>query len=147
MQKHFVDFYSPGTFVCETSRCEIESWDTQSAMDMARGVSERYGATPFGFRFVTMARTDEELNSKEVKRSGMYHLGGTKVTLSEVKHRNDPDDRILILNMEGNNIPAVIVNTNSWKSTQPFNHGDMLLDYTPDKATSGSDRGGAQGRC
>lgn len=53
MEKHFVIFYSPGTFVHETTEKEIAAWNTQAAMDMARGIKERYGATPYGFQFIT----------------------------------------------------------------------------------------------
>ena len=49
MQKHFVTFYSPGTFVAETSCLPIDSWNVDEAREMAHGIKERHGATPWGF--------------------------------------------------------------------------------------------------
>ncbi len=45
MQKHFVTFYSPGTFVSEETTNPIGSWDVAAAMKMAHGIVERYAAT------------------------------------------------------------------------------------------------------
>lgn len=131
MQKHFVTFYSPGTLFAETSSQPIDSWDVPTAVDMARRVKERHGATPYGFRFTTRERKDDELDSKQIGQSAMYYLGGTIETLAEIKARNNPDDRILIANMEGNGWDRLITNTNSWKATQPFLEGDTLLEFTP----------------
>jgi len=131
MKQHYVEFYSPGTLFAETTMKEIDSWDVDAAIAMADEIIERHGATPFGFRFVTRERTDDELDAKRTASSGMHHLGGVKLTLAQVKARRNPKDRTLISNMEVNDIPAVVENRNSWLSTQPFNEGDTLLDYTP----------------
>jgi hypothetical protein len=53
MKKHFVIFFSPGTFMAETTAKTIESWDTGKAIEMAREIKERYDATPYGFCFTT----------------------------------------------------------------------------------------------
>ena len=66
------------------------------ASSMAKKIKERHGATPFGFRFTTRQRRNDELDSKVVKTSCMYYLGGKVLTLDDIKKRNDPDDRILI---------------------------------------------------
>lgn len=131
MQKHFVTFYSPGTLVAETSERPIEAWDTDTAMAMADEITERYGATPYGFRFSTRGRGDDDLDSKEIASSGLYYLGGKIETLAEVEARNDPKERILRSNMRGNGYDKVIINDNSWRWTQPLNEGDTVLDYTP----------------
>ena len=133
MEKHFVLFSSPGTFVHEETQKPIDSWDVEKAKKMADDISERYGATPFAFQFVTRAREENELDSKEVKRSGRYYLGGKVETLEQVKQRNSPDERILRSNMEGNGWNRIITNTNSWKVTQPLEDDDVVLDYTPPK--------------
>lgn len=39
MEKHFVTFYSPGTFVAESSEQPIASWDTDAAVVMARAIT------------------------------------------------------------------------------------------------------------
>ena len=131
MQKHFVIFSSPGTFFAEQSSHPIDQWDTATAIELARTVKERHGATPYGFQFVTRERGEDDLDSHEIGRSGMYYLGGTVETLAQVKARNDPDDRILISNMEGNGWDRIITNTNSWKVTRPLLDGDTVLEFTP----------------
>lgn len=84
MIKHYVTFLSPGAIVAESSTVEIEDWDTDKAMEMARGIRERHGATPYCFYFTTRKRDAEDFDSYEVKRSGTYFLGGTIETLSEL---------------------------------------------------------------
>jgi hypothetical protein len=128
IEKHFVTFYSPGTFVSEMTVEPVDSWDVEEATSKARHIIERYGARPYGFRFTTR-RNDGELDSKEVRRSGMYFLGGEVLTLQQVKDRNDPADRILISNMECNGYEKVVENRNSWKATIPLNEGDTVLEF------------------
>lgn len=132
MKQHYVIFLSPGTFFSESTSKEIDSWDINLAQEMARGIKERYEATPFGFYFITRGREDNELDAKEMDRSkGIYFLGGTIETLEQVKARNDPKDKILISNMENNNYDKVITNTNSYKHTMPFGKDDIRLDWSP----------------
>lgn len=127
MKKHFVTFCSPGTFVSEQTTKEIESWDITQAQEMAKTIKERHAATPYVFYFTTRSRNEDELDSKEIARSGMYYLGGEIQTLDEVKARNDPSDRILISNMEVNRWDRIIVNKNSWEFIAPFNEDDVVL--------------------
>lgn len=131
MEKNFVTFYSPGTFVAENTTQPIEKWDLNEAMKMARGIKERYNATPYGFQFSTRRRDGDELDSREVKCSNMYYLGGRIYTLEELERENNPDNRILISNMRCNGWKMVIVNTNSWKWTQPLKDGDIVLAFNP----------------
>jgi hypothetical protein len=133
MKQHFVIFYSPGTFVSEADQRPIDSWDVKQATELAHEIHQRHGATPFGFCFITRTRLDDELDSHETERSGMYYLGGKIETLSEVEARNDPKEATLLANMRGNNIDKIIVNTNSYRFTGPFNDGDVLLNFTPNK--------------
>ena len=115
VKQHFVRFYSPGTFVAETSDREIEEWDVDTAMEMARSVKERYGATPYGFNFSTRERGPEDLDSHVTETSPMYYLGGTILTLAEIEARHDPRDAILISNMKYNQWDRVVQNDNSWR--------------------------------
>lgn len=132
IRKHFVTFYSPGTFMAEDNTVEIASWDVPTAIIMAGSIKQRYNATPYGFRFSTRERGPDDLDSKVTERSsGTYYLGGKIETLAEIEARNDPNDAILIQNMKSNGYDKVIVNTNSWKWTQPFTDKDVLLEYTP----------------
>ena len=128
MEKHFVIFFSPGTFVAEQSSKPIDSWDKDKAIEMSKDIKERHGALPYGFCFTTRERNDDELDSRETKRSGIYYLGGKILTLEDVKARNDPNDRTLISNMKGNKWEKVVVNDNSWRWTQPLEKDDVVLD-------------------
>lgn len=125
--QHFVTFYSPGTFTAETSVHQIDSWDIEAAKALASQVVERYGATPYGFRFTTKERNDDDLDSKQVARSSFYFLGGKVETLAEIEARNDPSDHILLSNMRNNRWERIITNTNSWKWVQPLEEGDVVL--------------------
>ena len=131
MEQHFVRFYSPGTFVAEQSSKPIEKWPVGLALIMVRDIKERHGATPYGFQFITRTREDDELDSKQTASSPMYHLGGKVRTLAEVEADNLPDEHILRSNMRNNGIDRIIVNSNSWKSTQPLGKDDVVLDFTP----------------
>lgn len=131
MVKHFVVFYSPGTFLTEDTEKEIASWDVQEAMKMADHITERYGATPFGFQFISRARGDKDFEAKEFKRSFTYYLGGQIFTREEVEARNLPDEETLRWNMRVNKIDRIIQNDNSWRFTAALKPTDVVLDYTP----------------
>ena len=113
MKKYFVKYYSPGTFMPEVNTEEVEKHDVEQAKEKARNIIQRYGATPFGFRFVTRERGENDFDSKETFVSPMHWLGGTVLTLDQVIARNDPKDKILISNRKGNKIEKVIENNNS----------------------------------
>ena len=130
MEKYFVVFCSPGTFVDETTEKPIESWDIEKAKVMATDVHERYGARPFGFYFTTRSRGEEDLDSKEIASSGVYYLGGVVETREQVEARNDPSEDILRTNMRCNEIERVITNKNSFKTTRQFRDKDTLLEFS-----------------
>lgn len=129
MKKHFVLFYSPGTFVSETTEKEIDSWDVEKAKKLARTIKERHNASPYGFCFITRERRDDELDSKVTKTSNTYFLGGKVLTLNDILAKDDPNDRILISNMKNNGWDRVIENTNSWKVTLPLKSDDIILEW------------------
>ena len=129
VSKHFVTFFSPGTFVAEMSTKPIDSWDVESAKAIARDIKERHNATPYGFQFTTRSRGPEDLDSHETARSPMYYLGGTVETLAQVKARATDKDRILVSNMEINGYKRIITNDNSWRWTQPLSDSDVVLEW------------------
>jgi len=139
MKKNFVTFLSPGTFVAESTTKEIESWDIHKATKMARDIQERHGATPYAFYFTTRGREKNDLDSKIIKTSGTYYLGGTILTLKDIKARKDQNDHILIRNMEANGWKKVIQNDNSWRWTQPLRRGDKVINYNPNSDRTHSD--------
>jgi len=128
MQQHFVTFYSPGTFTAETTTRPIDVWGLDQAVDMARAIVERYKARPYGFRFLTRARGEDDLDSKIVASSPFYYLGGRIRTLAEVEAKADPKEAILRSNMRMNGWDRIVTNDNSWRWTQPLGETDVVLD-------------------
>lgn len=127
MTQHFVTFYSPGTFVAETTTKPVDSWDVEAAKSMASGISERYGATPYAFRFTTRSRSETDLDSKVTATSPTYYLNCRVVTLAQIKQWNDPKDRILISNMECNGWDKVVLSRSAFHWTQPLEETDIVL--------------------
>ena len=128
MEAHFVTFLSPGTFMAEDTTKPIESWDVKAAQKMAEAITERHNAIPYAFYFTTRTRSDNELDSKESKRSPTYYLPHCKVeTLAEIKKRNDPKESILVSNMECNGYKRVVTTTKGWRWTQPLGKNDVVL--------------------
>lgn len=122
--KHFVVFLYPGTLFAEETTKEIDSWDVDQALVMAK---KGDGYKPFAFQFITRGRAADDLDSRVVERSGRYYLGGQIQTLEEVKARNDPRDSILIGNMEGNNWPRVI--KTRFGNTCPLTEKDVVIPF------------------
>ncbi len=130
MKKHYVTFYSPGTFVAEQTTKEIESWDFDVAVAMSKSISERYNATPYGFVFTTRERKAEDFDSKEIDRSGTYFLGGEVLTSKDIEKENNPDNEILLRNMKNNEWKKIVRNDNSWRWIQPLGNDDIVLDIS-----------------
>ena len=125
--KHFVTFYSPGTFVAEETTSPINGWDTSMALRMAAGIKEIHDAKPYGFRFTTRTRGEHDLDSKITARSSMHYFGVKVETLAEVEARQDPRDAILLSNMRFNGYTRVATTTSGWKCSLPLNAEDVVL--------------------
>jgi hypothetical protein len=133
ISQHYVTFYSPGTFVAEMDTHEIDKWDADEAVEMSSMIAQRHGARPYGFRFITRSRGENDMDAKQTDQSPMYFLGGVVQTREEVLAGTDPADRILRSNVESNDWAGIITNTNSYRITQPLNEGDVVLP-TPEWA-------------
>lgn len=116
--KHYVIFYSPGTFISEQDLIEVPSENVQLAVELSKTIEQRHGAKPYAFRFKTGK-----------KESCLYHLGGTILTLQQVKDQKNPKNEILIRNMEANHKNKVIINNNSWEHTSFLEPDDIVLQY------------------
>lgn len=127
MEKHFVTFLSPGTFVSESTTKSIESWDVEAARAMAKEIVERHNSRPYGFRFSTRSRGPDDLDSKETATSGIYFLNGRVETMAEIEARNDPKEKILRANMRNNGIGSVVVSDTPWRSCIPLGERDVVL--------------------
>lgn len=148
MRQHSVTFYSPGTFVSESTTKPIGEWETEQAMKMAGDVSERYGAKPFGFRFHTHIVSGDvpdgeggalKVQPREVAASSMHHINATVETFDDVEARGDEKESIMRSNMRCNGYPLVAITTNSFKSTQPFGVDDVLVNADGVITGKGSD--------
>ena len=147
-RKHTVTFLSPGTLFSESTIKDIDSWDTKKAVEMAEKITERYNAKPYGFGFETWkthAPVSDgeggtlEVRPKEEKSSGIYFLGGKLETYDDVVARNLDSESILRSNMRGNEYWVICINTNSFKSTLPFNENDRIVDASGVVIESGDD--------
>lgn len=136
MRKHYVTFLSPGTFVAEQSTRPIDQWDTGLAVEMSTTIVERYNARPYAFFFSTQLTAppipDGEggmlrVKPKTVSRSPLHFLGGTVLTLDDVKSRGNARDSILIDNMRWS-CPIVVENTNGFRSVNDFREMDVVVD-------------------
>lgn len=137
-RKHFVVFFSPGTLFAESSERPVKAWDVGEAVRLSKEITERYNATPYGFRFETRLVSKPvpdgeggtlDVRAKTVERSGMHYIGGKVETLAEVKARNDPKEKTLVSNMEINRYGLVVTTTNGYRWTQPFEpkKGDRIV--------------------
>lgn len=128
MVRHFVTFLSPGTFVSEATEKPIDSWNVDAAVEMAKDICERHGARPYGFKFTSRGRKDDDLDSKVIDTSPVYYLGGTIRTAAEVLAGDDPKEDILRSNVRINKYKRIIVNDNSWRFTAALGDDDVVLD-------------------
>lgn len=144
-QKHYVTFSSPGTMFAEQSSREIDSWSPELACRLAKEINERHGSKPYGFQFETRLVADPvsdgqggtlKVQPKTISKSGTYFITGTILRLDEIPET--PENSILRSNMRSNGYPVVIENCNSWKSVNPFNSGDFLVDWDGKVLVKGS---------
>lgn len=127
IEKHFVTFLSPGTFMAENTTKSVENWDVAAAQAMAETITERYSAVPYGFYFTTRTRGPDDLDSKVTATSPMYFIHCKVETLEEIEARADPTEHILRTNMRVNGWKSVLVTTRGWRWTQPLRDGDVVL--------------------
>ena len=128
MTKHFVTFYSAGTFVYEATTRPIDSWDVPTAVKMSQTVVERYNSTPHSFQFTTRVRGDQDLDSTIAATGPLYYLRGRIETREQVEARHDPNEQILRDNMRWNMIDRVVVTDTPFRTVYPFRDVDVLLD-------------------
>jgi len=128
MKKDYVKYLSAGTFTAEETIKEIDSWDVNKAVQMAKEITERHGAKPYAFYFTTKGRGEFDLDSKVIKSSPTYYINGEVSTLEEIKSRKLFSDNILISNMECNGWNRVVTTYNPSSRPQPLNDDDIVLN-------------------
>lgn len=147
MKKHYVLFLSPGTFVDEQSLKPIDQFgDVAAAVDRSKSVTERHGARPYGFRFITRMEhapiPDGEggtlaVEPKTLVETGTYFIDGRLRKYDEVVAENDPKESILRSNMR--QMPIVVETQNSWRHTAAFNEGDFVVNNLGGIVARGND--------
>lgn len=142
-KKHYVEFYSPGMLMAEVSRREIAEWDPRLAVGIAGTITERHGATPFGFRFVTVLTADPvsdgmggtlDVHERELSRSGTYYLPDSRVVTYEQE-----TGHIARENMKGNGYPLGVETIRGYRSAHYFEEGDFIVDTAGNVVTRGDD--------
>jgi hypothetical protein len=118
MEKHFVSFTYPGMIVCGEASESIDSWDVDKAVRMAETRHKR----AFAFKFITRRREDNELDSKEIKRSPTYFLGGEVLDEDAVRARSGES---MVENMRTNGWARLIVAR--YGNMQPLENDDVIL--------------------
>jgi len=126
VKKRYVTFFSPGTFVAESTTKCVANWDVKKAVAMMDEIEERYRAKPYGFQFYTMKRGLLDMNPHEIERSGMYYVNCIVQTLEEVEAEHGKN-AILAQNMRTNGWDSIVTTTKGWGWSQPLRDGDVVL--------------------
>jgi hypothetical protein len=142
-REYYAVFLSPGTLFSEQTSKRVDSWDDcAQACELAKTITERYDATPYGFYFETRIVADPIddgeggqlcVEPKIMGNSGVHFLGGQLVTYDEVVERDDPKESIMRSNMADQDQCICCINTNSFRSTMPFKEDAVLLDPGDDE--------------
>ena len=127
IQKHFIRFVSPGTFVHEETEKEIDSWDVEKAKEMCKNIIERHNSHPFAFQFITKGRGENEFDSRVIAESGFYYINGIVKTLQEIENEQKPENETLLWNMCVNNWYRIVETRTPWKWTSVFNENDQIV--------------------
>lgn len=128
MKKHFVEYASPGTFFAESSSREISDWSVPDAIKMMADIVERYNARPYGFRFYTMERGDDDLNASRTATSHFYFVNCDVLTAEEILADTNPDNRIMRLNVEGNGYKRIARTRAGWLAHLPMEDDDEAIE-------------------
>lgn len=147
-RQHYVTFFSPGSFVAESSCKPIDAWDPVEAMRLCQGITERYGAKPYGFQFETRIVADPvpdgeggelQVTPKKVAESEIYYIDGRILKFDEVPETDST--RIMRDNMRSNDYPIVVETTRGFRWTQPFKEHDVIVSEQGEVLRRGDDAG------
>jgi hypothetical protein len=130
---YYILFLSPGTFVSETNREKVPRADhnVEHALELAKGIVQRYGAKPYAFRFETKRCEETMSNGKvcrsepEVTSSGLHYIDGEVLTLDDIA--DTEQNAILRSNMRCNDYPAVVRTCNGYMHHAPLGRDDVVL--------------------
>jgi hypothetical protein len=121
-------FLFPGSLFPEESEREVDTKDPKAVAKLAPKGAFCFVLQGWVTKTTTVNGEDFEKTERDGKGTGRFYLGGTVYTLAQLKAKfgSDPDKRILISNIEGNDWgKAIQCRTGNW---QPFTDQDVLLD-------------------
>lgn len=143
---YLVTYYSPGSFVSETSSARFKNFNLASFVKRAKSISERHGSKPYGF---TVEEKEEpvsmpvvegfkvEVEPNTLSSSGTYYITGNLIFYDDIK--NNKEKAILASNLYNNSLGIGIENCNSWKFTGDFERNDFIVDWDGKIVRSGTD--------
>lgn len=143
-KNHYVVFLSPGSFVSESSSRPIQAWDSVEAAKLAKGITERHGATPYGFYFETRLESDPipdgeggelKVLPRTVAKSGMYYINGEVLRFSNIPATKE--FAVLRDNMRGNRHPVAVQTGNGYRHTDFFEEKDCVVNREGEVTTRG----------
>src|SRR5690606_22016244 len=91
--KIYARFFSPGTLADEITDVEVKEFNVREAVKKSKSITERYGAKPYGFTFVTKTPILGGMHEEAVP--GTFFLGGKLLTAEEILAGTDPKEQIL----------------------------------------------------
>ena len=119
MIQTYIEYFYAGIIVSETSTKKVSS----------RELPKELPEGSFGFRFFdkTEEKIDgEELIGKPKNYSNCHYAKGEILSVEDVKKKH-PDKRILISNMENNNIARILMT--KFGEAIPLEEKDIVLNY------------------
>lgn len=145
--KIYAEFHSPGSFVDEVSSREIETMDPAAACEIVKEIKERHGATPYGFRFVSMLTHEPipdgkggemRVEPKPLMKTGFFYLNATPMTFDDVEAHGG-DVSILLSNMRSNGWWVVVECINAYRTMRSFGPGDATVSPTGEVLVRGAE--------
>ena len=121
MLKHYVQYFSPGSFVSETSDKEIPSRSLDHVLPMKKN------SYSYGFLFFDREETKingEVLKGKKKNYSSTHYIGGRKMNATEVK-AEVKNNATLLSNMKINEWKYVV--KTKFGQFMPFEKGDIMI--------------------
>lgn len=123
MKAHFITLLYPGSFFSEETKLPISAWDLSLALELVSSMNK--DRPPYAFFFTTRERGENDLDSKQTDRSGLYYIGGKVRTKEEILAGADPEEKTLRSNMQDNPYIGVVERNGR---AHPLMAGDRVLE-------------------
>ena len=127
IKQHFVTFKSPGMATAEHTTKEITPGTRSRPLRWPTTYWNATAPSPTASTSPPGPAPPQELDSKNIAKSGTYFMGGKIQTLQEVM-ANPTGNKTLIENMKGNHWDQVVTVTKGHQWTSPILKDDAVLD-------------------